>query len=118
MILKPSNKVYMYAQFGMNVSQDDVDTIKHQMDEFIKMIEGELVGQKWEMLGSNQSSKHVHNIIKQCGNKGWAILSYDMNTLHHYKAGAMSLIREAGELGVPVYFIDSESVMEMVMRGM
>ena len=115
---KPLNKVYMYAQFDMNVSQNDVDTIKKQMDEFIKMIEGEIVGQKWEMLARNQSSKHIHNIIKQCSNNGWAILSYDISTLHHNKSSSMSLIREAGEAGVPIYFIDSESVMETIMRGL
>lgn len=108
----------MYAQFGMSISQDDVDTVKKQMDEFIEMIEGELVGQKWEILGRNQSSKHIHAIIKECSNKGWAILTYDFKSLHPYKSGAMSLVTEAGELGVPIYFIDGESVMEMVMRGM
>lgn len=116
--MKPTNNVYMYAQFSMSISQEDVDIVKQQMDEFLDMIEGNLMGQKWEILGRNQSSKHIHPIIKECSKNGWAILSYDLGSLHPYKAGAMSLIKEAGDVGVPIYFIDSASVMETVMRGL
>ena len=42
-------KVIMYAQFGMNVEQDEIDYIKAKMDDFLEMIEAELVGQKWEI---------------------------------------------------------------------
>jgi len=108
----------MYAQFNMSISQEDVDTVKKEMDEFIEMIEANLVGQRWEILGRNQSSKHIHPIIKECSKNGWAILSYDLGSLHPHRAGAMSLIKEAGDIGVPIYFIDSASVMETIMGGM
>ena len=105
-------KVIMYARFGMNVEQDKIDYIKAQMDDFLEMLEAELVGQKWEILSKNQSSKAVHEIIKQCGKNGWAILTYDLKTLHQHHSGAMSLIAEGDDVGVPVYFIEGGAVMQ------
>lgn len=105
-------KVIMYAQFGVHVEQDEIDYIKAKMDDFLEMIEAELVGQKWEILSKNQSSKAVHEIIKQCGKNGWAILTYDLKTLHQHHSGAMSLIAEGDDAGVPVYFIEGGAVMQ------
>jgi hypothetical protein len=105
-------KVIMYARFGVNVEQDEIDYIKAKMDDFLEMIEAELVGQKWEILSKNQSSKAVHEIIKQCGKNGWAILTYDLKTLHQHHSGAMSLIAEGDDFGVPVYFIEGGAVMQ------
>ena len=105
-------KVIMYAQFGMNVEQDEIDYIKAKMDDFLEMIEAELVGQKWEILSKNQNSKAIHEIIKQCGKNGWAILTYDLKTLHQHHSGAMSLIAEGDDVGVPVYFIEGGAVMQ------
>lgn len=106
------SKVVMYAQFGVNVEQDEIDTIKNKMDKFLEMIEAELVGQKWEILSKNQNSKAIHEIIKQCGKNGWAILTYDLKTLHQHHSGAMSLIAEGDDFGVPVYFIEGGAVMQ------
>ena len=105
-------KVIMYAQFGVHVEQDEIDYIKAKMDDFLEMIEAELVGQKWEILSKNQNSKAIHEIIKQCGKNGWAILTYDLKTLHQHHSGAMSLIAEGNDVGVPVYFSEGEGVMQ------
>jgi hypothetical protein len=105
-------KVIMYARFGVNVEQDEIDYIKTKMEEFLEMIEAELVGQKWEILAKNQSSKVIHEIIKQCSKNGWAILTYDLKTLHQHHSGAMSLIAEGDDVGVPVYFIEGGAVMQ------
>ena len=105
-------KVIMYARFGVNVEQDEIDYIKTNMEEFLEMIEAELVGQKWEILAKNQSSKAIHEIIKQCSKNEWAILTYDLKTLHQHHSGAMSLIAEGDDVGVPVYFIDGGAVMQ------
>ncbi len=106
----------MYARFGVNVEQDEIDYIKTKMEEFLEMIEAELVGQKWEILAKNQSSKVIHEIIKQCGKNGWAILTYDLKTLHECHSGALSLVEEGAEVGVPIFFIESESVMKTIFR--
>ena len=106
------SKVVMYARFGVKVEQTDIDTIKNKMEEFLEMIEAELVGQKWEILAKNQSSKAIHEIIKQCGKNGWAILTYDLKTLHQHHSGAMSLIAEGDDVGVPFYFIEGGAVMQ------
>ena len=105
-------KVIMYARFGVNVEQDEIDYIKTKMEEFLEMIEAELVGQKWEILAKNHSSKSIHEIIKQCSKNGWAILTYDLKTLHQHHSGAMSLIAEGDDVGVPVYFIEGGAVMQ------
>lgn len=106
------SKVVMYARFGVKVEQTEIDTIKNKMEEFLEMIEAELVGQKWEILAKNQSSNSIHEIIKQCSKNGWAILTYDLKTLHQHHSGAMSLIAEGDDAGVPVYFIESGAVMQ------
>ena len=106
------SKVVMYARFGVKVEQSEIDTIKNKMEEFLEMIEAELVGQKWEILAKNQSSNSIHEIIKQCGKNGWAILTYDLKTLHQHHSGAMSLIAEGDDVGVPVYFIEGGAVIQ------
>ena len=106
------SKVIMYARFGVNIKQDEIHYIKKKMDDFLVMIEAELVGQKWEILAKHQSSKAIHEIIKQCGKNGWAILTYDLKTLHQHHSGAMSLIAEGDDVGVPVYFIEGGAVMQ------
>ena len=106
------SKVVMYARFGTNVEQSEIDAIKNKMDEFLDMIEAELIGQKWEILAKNQSSKAIYDIIKQCSKNGWAILTYDLKTLHQHHSGAMSLIAEGDDVGVPVYFIEGGAVMQ------
>jgi hypothetical protein len=106
------SKVVMYARFGVKVEQTEIDTIKNKMEEFLEMIEAELVGQKWEILAKNQSSNSIHEIIKQCSKNGWAILTYDLKTLHQHHSGAMSLIAEGDDAGVPVYFIEGGAVMQ------
>ena len=110
------SKVVMYARFGVNIKQDEIDYIKKKMDDFLIMIEAELVGQKWEILANNQSSNAVHEIIKQCSKNGWAILTYDLKTLHEHHSGAMSLIAEGDDVGVPVYFIEGSAVMKTLFN--
>jgi hypothetical protein len=105
-------KVVMYARFGLKVQQEEINQIKNKMDEFLDMIEAELVGQKWEILAKHKNSKAIHEIIKECGKNGWAILTYDLKTLHQHHSGAMSLIAEGDDAGVPVYFIESGAVMQ------
>tara|TARA_R100000329_G_C7552387_1_gene195198 strand:+ start:163 stop:510 length:348 start_codon:yes stop_codon:yes gene_type:complete len=110
------SKVVMYARFGINVSQKEVDYIKKKMDDFLVMIEAELVAQKWEILARNQNSRAIYEIIKQCSKNGWGILTYDLKTLHQHHSGAMSLIAEGDDAGVPVYFIEGGAVMQTLFN--
>jgi hypothetical protein len=110
------SKVVMYARFGVNIKQDEIDYIKKKMDEFLIMIEAKLVGQQWEILARNQNSRAIHEIIKKCSKNGWSILTYDLKTLHQHYSGAISLISEGEEVGVPVYFIEGDAVIKTLFN--
>ena len=107
-------EVVMYARFGVDVEQEHVDLIKVKMDNFMEMINGKMVGQCWEVLAPGQSSSKIHDIIKKCSKNEWDILTYDLKTLHECHSGALSLVEEGAEVGVPIFFIESKSVMKSI----
>ena len=109
-------KVIMYARFGVDVDQEYIDLIKQKMDTFLEMVNGKMVGQHWEVLSSGQASTKIHDIIKKCSKNEWNILTYDLKTLHEYHSGALSLVEEGAEVGVPIFFIESKSVMKTIFR--
>ena len=110
------SKVFMYARFSIDVNQEEVDAIEKKMNEFLEMIEAEVVEQYWEV--TERDSSKIHDIIKECSKNNWNLLTYDLKTLHKYKTGALSIIREGDEVGVPVFFIDGQTVMEVLMAGL
>jgi hypothetical protein len=107
-------KVVMYARFSADVEQEHIDAIKHEMDLFLDMIDAKLMAQKWEVLDTHEESPVIDYIIDECMRYGWSILTYDMNTLHPFKAGAISIIEDAAEDSVPIFFIDPESAMKSI----
>ena len=109
-------KVVTYARFGIYVEQDYVDMVKLKMDNFIKMIDGKMVDQYWEMLNNGQHSTKIYDIIKKCSINEWDILTYDLKTLHERRSGALSLVEEGAEVGVPIFFIESKSVMKSILN--
>ena len=113
---KGKPKVFMYARFSIDVTQEEVDAIEKKMNEFLKMIDAEMVEQYWEV--TERDSTKIHDIIKECSKNNWNLLTYDLKTLHKYKTGALSIIREGDEVGVPVFFIDGQTVMEVLMAGL
>ena len=113
---KGKPKVLMYARFSIDVTQEEVDAIEKKMNEFLKMIDAEMVEQYWEI--TDRDSTRIHDIIKDCSKNNWNLLTYDLKTLHKYKSGALSIIREGDEVGVPVFFIDGQTVMEVLMAGL
>lgn len=113
---KGKPKVFMYARFSIDVNQEEVDAIEKKMNEFLEMIDAEMVEQYWEV--TERDSTKIHDIIKQCSKNNWNLLTYDLKTLHKYKTGALSIIREGDEVGVPVFFIDGQTVMEVLMSGL
>lgn len=111
-------KVFMYARFGIGVEQEHIDFIKEKLDGFLEMVDAELVGQKWEIIANGAKSEHIHKIIEKCCNKQWAILTYDLKTLHERHSGALSIISEGNVVGVPIFFIEAESVVKSLFsRG-
>lgn len=112
------SKVIMYARFGVDVEQEEIDLIKDKMEKFLDMVNAKLVGQHWEILGKNQQSRTIKDIIRKCSRNGWDILTYDLKTLHEYRSGALSIINEGADVGVPIFFIESKSVMQSIFRSL
>ncbi len=113
---KEKPKVFMYARFSIDANQEEVDAIEKKMHEFLDMIDADLQGQSWEI--TERDSAKIHDIIKRCSKNNWSLLTYDLKTLHKHKTGALSIIREGDEVGVPVFFIDGQTVMEVLMVGL
>lgn len=111
-------KVVMYARFGVDVEQEEIDLIKDKMEKFLEMVNAKLVGQHWEILAQNQQSSKIKDLIKECSKKEWDILTYDLKTLHEYRSGALSIINEGADVGVPIFFIESKSVMQSIFRSL
>jgi|DEB0MinimDraft_10_1074344.scaffolds.fasta_scaffold53069_2 hypothetical protein len=109
------SKVIVYARFGVDVTQERIDTVKEKIDSFTNMIGTRVMDEHWELLPSGSSSKIIDNIISKCCQERWAILTYDLKTLHEHHSGALSIIDEGADVGVPIFFIEAESVIITMM---
>ena len=107
-------KVFMYARFDTDIEQEEVELIKEKLDGFLEMIDAELMGQHWEILQKGGKSRVIHKLIEKCSSKQWGILTYDLKTLHEHHSGALSIISEGDDVGVPIFFIEAESVVQSI----
>lgn len=111
-------KVVTYARFGVDTEQQKIDFIKKKIDDFLSMINGTLVEQHWEVLPNGRYSTKIYPLIKKCSKNEWDILTYDLKTLHEYHSGALSIVEEGAEVGVPIFFIESKAVMQTILIGL
>ena len=112
------SKVIVYARFGTDVTQERINTVKEKIDSFTNMIGSEVMDEQWELLGSGSSSKVIDDIISKCCQERWAILTYDLKTLHEHHSGALSIIDEGADVGVPIFFIEAKSVILTMMNDL
>ena len=110
------SKVIVYARFGVDVTQDRIDTVKEKIDSFTKMIGTEIMDEYWELLSPESNSSIIKDLISRCCSERWAILTYDLKTLHEHHSGALSIIDEGADVGVPIFFIEAKSVILTMMN--
>lgn len=109
------SKVVMYARFSPDANQEDVDNVKKEMDLFVSMIDAKLMKQHWEMLPKESESGILDYVIDECMRYGWNIITYDMSTLHGYVSGALSIIHDAAQDHVAIFFIEPKSALKSIM---
>jgi hypothetical protein len=73
------------------------------------MLDAKVMKQSWEIIEKGASSKKFDPLFHDCIKNGWGILTYDLKTLHEHRSGALSIVEEGAEMGVPIFFVDSES---------
>ena len=108
-------KVAIYARFTVDVNQKDVDEIKKCIDSFAKMIDAKIVKQCWEIVESGYTSSKFDDLFDTCSKNRWGILTYDLKTLHQHRSGALSIIREGSEMGIPIFFVDAGSAFNSIL---
>jgi hypothetical protein len=109
------SKVIVYARFGVDVTQERIDTVKEKIESFTKMVDTQIMDEHWELLASGSRSKIIDGIISRCCKERWGILTYDLKTLHEHHSGALSIIDEGADVGVPIFFIEAKSVILTMM---
>jgi DNA invertase Pin-like site-specific DNA recombinase len=107
-------KVIIYARFSTDVEQEEIDSIKEKMDGFLSMIGAKMMGQYWEIVQKGHSSDKIEEIMSECSKNRWGILTYNLKTLHEHQSGALSIVSEGADMGVPIFFIDPDSALKSI----
>jgi len=107
-------KVIIYARFSTDIEQEEIDSIKEKMDNFLSMIGAKMMGQHWELIRKGGYSDKIDEIMSECIENGWGILTYNLKTLHEHQSGALSIVSEGAEMGVPIFFIDPDSALKSI----
>ena len=102
-------KVVIYARFTTDVDQKQINSVKTKINSFVRMLDAKVVKQHWEIVHKGVSSKKFNPVFDNCIKNGWGILTYDLKTLHEHRSGALSIVEEGAEMGVPIFFVDPES---------
>ena len=102
-------KVVIYARFTTDVEQKQVNSVKNNINSFVCMLDAKVMKQSWEIIQKGASSKKFDSLFDDCIKNGWGILTYDLKTLHEHRSGALSIVEEGAEMGVPIFFVDPES---------
>ncbi len=108
-------KVVIYARFTTDVDQKQVNSIKSKINSFVRMIDAKVVKQSWEIVQKGASSEKFNPLFDDCIKNGWGILTYDLRTLHEHRSGALHIVEEGAEMGVPIFFVDSESAFKSIL---
>ena len=102
-------KVVIYARFTTDVDKSQQNSVKNKVNSFVRMLEAKVMEQSWEIIQKGASSKKFNPLFDDCIKNGWGILTYDLKTLHEHRSGALSIVEEGAEMGVPIFFVDPES---------
>ena len=108
-------KVVIYARFTTDVEQKQVNSVKNRINSFVSMIDAKVVKQSWEIVQKGASSKKFDSLLDDCIKNRWGILTYDLRTLHEHRSGALSIVEEGAEMGVPIFFVDAESAFKSIL---
>lgn len=102
-------KVVIYARFTTSVDKSQQNSVKNKINSFVRMLDAKVMEQSWEIVQKGASSKKFNPLFDDCIKNGWGILTYDLKTLHEHRSGALSIVEEGAEMGVPIFFVDPES---------
>ena len=102
-------KVVIYARFTTDVDKSQQSLVKNKINSFVRMLDAKVMEQSWEIIQKGASSKKFDSLFDDCIKNGWGILTYDLKTLHEHRSGALSIVEEGAEMGVPIFFVDPES---------
>lgn len=102
-------KVVIYARFTTDVDKSQQNSVKNKINSFVRMLDAKVMEQSWEIVQKGASSKKFNTLFDVCIKNGWGILTYDLKTLHEHRSGALSIVEEGAEMGVPIFFVDPES---------
>ncbi len=102
-------KVVIYARFTTDVDKSQQNSVKNKINSFVRMLDAKVMEQSWEIVQKGASSKKFNTLFDDCIKNGWGILTYDLKTLHEHRSGALSIVEEGAEMGVPIFFVDPES---------
>ena len=108
-------KVVIYARFTTDVEQKQVNSVENNINSFVRMLDAKVMKQSWEIIQKGASSKKFDPLFDDCIKNGWGILTYDLKTLHEHRSGALSIVEEGAEMGVPIFFVDSESAFMSIL---
>jgi hypothetical protein len=109
-------KIVTYVRFSVDTDQEEVDRIKNEMNVFVGMIEARVMKQHWELLSKESESGILDYVIDECMRNGWNILTYDLKSVHQYVSGALSIIEDAAEDHVAIFFVDPKSALESIRQ--
>lgn len=102
-------KVVIYAKFTTDVDKSQQNSVKNKINSFVRMLDAKVMEQSWEIVQKGASSNKFDSLFDDCIKNGWGILTYDLKTLHEHRSGALSIVEEGAEMGVPIFFVDPES---------
>jgi hypothetical protein len=108
-------KVVIYARFTTDVDQKQINAVKNKINSFARMLDAKVVKQSWEIVQKGASSKKFNPLFDDCIKNGWGILTYDLKTLHEHRSGALHIVEEGAEMGVPIFFVDSDSAFKSIL---
>ena len=108
------SKVVIYIRFTTDIEQEYVDKIKKEINSFVDMIGAKVMNQYWEVIPNGYNSIKFDAIFNKCISNRWGILTYDLKTLHKHKSGALSILEEGADVGVPIFFVDAESAFKSI----
>ena len=107
-------EIVTYVRFSANTNQEEVDRIKNEMEVFVDMIDAKVMKQHWEILSKNSESGILDYVIDECMRYGWNILTYDLKSIHEYTSGALSILEDAAQDHVAIFFVDPKSALKSI----
>ena len=107
-------EIVTYIRLSVDTDQSEVNRIKKEIKLFSSMIEAKVMKEHWEILPKESESGILDYVIDECMRYGWNILSYDLKTVHYYVSGALSIIEDAADDHVAIFFVDPKSALQSI----